>query len=291
MSSVITISGQRLDEVYQQIKSQLQTSEAETEARIILESIANASASDLILGDKLLTNKQINTICDIIHARNKKRIPLAYLLEEARFFGLDFFVNDTVLVPRPETEELVSLVLEEIKQRDMHKPVILDLCTGSGCIAISLKKSLPAATIYASDISKAALNVANINAQRNKTEVHYVLGDYLDPFMPKDKRHNPFHVPIIRGQAPYFDVIVSNPPYISEEDYQKLEAELFHEPKHALVGFPYKYIQDQAKTLIKPGGFLAFEHGQGQGLEISCMFPGSRIINDLSGIDRFVITK
>ena len=195
-------------------------------------------------------------IKDVTKIRNEKKIPLAYIFEEAHFLDLELFVNNDVLVPRPETELLVELILSEIKKRKIRQPIILDIGTGSGCIALSLKKALPSSTIYASDISKSSLQIASINAEKYNLDINFILGDYLDPFLGHLK--SPIAIPIIKGKPPYFDIVVSNPPYISEEDYLNLEAELFHEPKHALVGFPYLHLKEQISGLINENGFFAF---------------------------------
>jgi release factor glutamine methyltransferase len=279
-----------IQEIYQELKKTLVTSEAEQEARIILEHVLNLEPQELIThGNNAITKSQAKKIYEIRDKRNTQKIPLAYLLEEAPFWKLKFFVNSDVLIPRPETELLVKIVLDEIKNRKIHHPTILDLCTGSGCIAVALKTSLPSAKIYASDISKNALNVAGINARRYNADIEFVLGDYLDPFLGKTQ--SPIAIPVMHGKPPYFDVIVSNPPYVSAEDYAKLEPELYHEPKHALVGFPYKLIARDIKPLLKPGGFFACEFGQGQENQLSVIFPKAKFHKDLEGNFRFCVTN
>lgn len=279
----------KLTEIYRELKQSLEIAEPEREAQIILEHILDLNPSDLIVhGDKPLSTKQITEIFFIRDKRNQERIPLAYLLEEAQWRDLKLFVNQDVLIPRPETELFVDIVLEEIKRRDTHQPRILDLCTGSGCIAIALKRALPAASVYASDISKAALNVAAINAKRYELDIEFIMGDYLDPFLGRSR--SLVALPVIKGKPPYFDVIVSNPPYVSAADYEKLEPELHHEPKHALVGFPYKQIKEQTidAGLLAEGGLMAFEFGQGQGPELERIFPGAKFYKDLENNDRIL---
>ena len=281
---------QTIQDILTELKTSLKNPEAAQEARIIVQSILNLDDSELIsLADNKVSRKQIQAILEIRDKRNQEQIPLAYLLEEAPFAGLNFFVNDDVLIPRPETELLVNLVLDEIKERKIYQPTILDLGTGSGCIAIALKLALPFAKVYASDISQASLNVAAINAKRHTAEVNFVLGDYLDPFL--NLSASPIAVPVMRSEAPYFDVIVSNPPYVTPEQYEKLEPELFHEPKHALVGFPYEHIKKQIEenNLIKENGFMAFEHGFEQKGDLEKIFPKAEFYADLEGNDRFVI--
>ncbi len=281
-----------VQDILQELSSSLEldASEAKKEAQIIVETILNLTSSELITNSDIqLSRNQIQTMLDIRDKRNSEKIPLAYLLEEADFAGLKFFVNDDVLIPRPETELLINQVLDEIKERKIHHPTILDLGTGSGCIAITLKLALPFAKVYASDISQASLNVAAINAKRHKADINFVMGDYLDPFL--NLSSSPIAVPVMRAEAPYFDVIVSNPPYIPQEEYEKLEPELFHEPKHALVGFPYKHIKNQIEenNLIKENGFMAFEHAYNQKEKLTTIFPEAKFYKDFEDNDRFLI--
>ncbi len=277
-----------LQNIYQELKSSLKIAEPEAEARIILEHVLNISSSELVSEPELhITKSQLAKIYSIRDKRNQARIPLAYLLEEAPFGDLRLFVNSDVLIPRPETELLIGIILDEIKQRKIYQPTILDLGTGSGCIAIALKLALPAAKVYASDISRASLSVAAINAKRYNAELELVMGDYLDPFLGVST--SPVAIPVMKGAPPYFDIIVSNPPYVSEEDYSKLEPELKHEPKHALTGFPYEHIKKQSQSLIKENGFLAFEFGQGQRPKLESIFPGATFYKDLENNDRMLI--
>lgn len=278
-----------LEQIYKNLKVTLFSDEAEIEARIILETVLERKFSSMILDpDLIVSPNSIAKIQRIVQLRNYEKIPLAYILEEAHFMGLKLFVNSDVLIPRPETEILVEKVLEEIKFRKIHKPVILDLGTGSGAIAIALKKALPSSKVYASDISKAALNVASVNAKNHKAEINFIWGDYLDPFIHTSYRSQ-ISIPIFKSKPPYFDVLVSNPPYLSDEDYKNLEPELLHEPKHALVGFPYAQIKDQSQSLIKKNGFIAMEFGFGQTEKILEIFPNARVFKDLAAINRIFI--
>lgn len=292
MTTKMPTNQTQLQTIYQELKSTLEIEEAEIEARLILQNILELSQSELISkSDQILSKNQISRIYSIRDQRKQTRTPLAYLLEEAWFAGRSFFVNKDVLIPRPETELLIQQTLAEIKIRDTHQPRILDLGTGSGCIAITLKHALPAATIYASDISKASLSVAAINAKRHEVDIQFVMGDYLEPFLGTSS--SPVALPVMKGKPPYFDVVVSNPPYISEEDYAKLEPELHHEPKHALTGFPYKQIKEQvlANNLLEEGGFMAFEFGQGQRPQLEEIFPQAKFYQDLEKNDRILVWK
>jgi release factor glutamine methyltransferase len=277
-----------IQEIFTELKSSLTSDEAAKEAKIILETILNLSPEELLThSETKLTRNQLKIIRELRDKRNSEKIPLAYLLEEAPFRNLLLFVNNDVLIPRPETELLIDIILDEIKQRKIYEPVILDLGTGSGCIAISLKLALPRARILASDISRTALNVASINAKRYNADIEWVMGDYFDPFTMQTS--SPIAIPVMKGAPPYFDIIVSNPPYVSEEDYKKLEPELFHEPKHALTGFPYKTIKEEGAKLLKPGGFIVCEFGQGQETQLSKIFPEAKFHKDLSGITRHLV--
>ena len=275
-----------IKEILKELRDSLENDEAALEARIIIQNILNLEASELITYEETkLTRNQVKTIRDIRDKRNADKTPLAYILEEAPFQDLKLFVNSDVLIPRPETELLIDIILDEIKARKIYEPTILDLGTGSGCIALALKLAMPKARVLASDISRASLNVASINAKRYKAEIGFVMGDYRDPFTMQSNQ-SPIGIPVMKGPPPYFDIIVSNPPYIPEEDYQKLEAELFHEPKHALVGFPYKLIKEQGLALLKSNGFMTFEFGIGQEKELAEIFPEATFYKDLAGITR-----
>lgn len=298
-----TPSLKTLKHLYQGIKSNLETiieaKEAQIEAELIIQHVLGLSPAEIISKSETHPSQnQISQINKIVRTRLEERVPLAYILEEAPFMDFSFFINPDVLIPRPETELLVEKTLDEIKKRKISHPVILDLCTGSGCIAIALKKYLPQAKIYASDISKSALSIAAVNAQKYEADIHFVLGDYLDPFINKDIAtvHHENNLPkleVIKGKPPYFDLIVSNPPYVSKEEYEKLEKELAHEPKHALIGFPYEHIKKQIEenNLLKEDGFIAFEFGDGQTEKMLEIFPEAKIYPDYAGIDRVLINK
>lgn len=179
--------------------------------------------------------------------------PLAYLLGEKEFFGLNFRVNPGVLIPRPDTEILVEWALE-------HTPIdrpcdVLDLGTGSGAIALAIAHQRPLASVTAVDASAAALETARLNAERLGVSVRFCLGSWLAP-VGSDR----------------FDLIVSNPPYIAEGDAH-LPA-LKHEPITALTSGPdglddIRHIVTQAKTHLRPGGWLLLEHGYDQADAVS----------------------
>lgn len=191
----------------------------------------------------------------------KKRLeiqePIQYIIGETHFFGLDFKVDPNVLIPRPETEELVDWILQDynVKSKSIR---ILDIGTGSGCIAISLAKNLPGSEVFAIDVSQKAIEIARHNSKKNKVEVQFLEEDILGiEDLPKN-----------------FDVIVSNPPYVRE--LEKLEMKpnvLNNEPKQALFVKDddplifYKKISELARRRLKPEGALYFEINQYLGQE------------------------
>lgn len=210
--------------------------------------------------------------------------PLQYILGEAWFYGLAFNVNASVLIPRPETEELVHKIIHETSSSLVR---LLDIGTGSGCIAISLKKHLPHASVTALDISPEALQVAMSNAHKNQVEVQFVEGDILKKSIPGLERQS-------------FHLIVSNPPYITE--IEKLEMKdhvLDHEPHQALFvtdGNPmqfYDAIAQFASQHLVAGGRLYVEINKLYGAEVaetfkSVGFQQVEIVVDMHGNQRIV---
>lgn len=211
--------------------------------------------------------------------RLKQGEPIQYVIEKAEFFGLEFFVNKDVLIPQPDTEVLVEEILENFSD----KKEILDLCTGSGIIAISLKKNLKDSIVYASDISKKALKVAKKNAQKYKTDITYIYSNLFENIYKK------------------FDLIVSNPPYIETSFLKKLPKEVKFEPELALNGGVdgldfYRKIINQAKNHLKEDGVLAFEIGFDQKERVMELLYQEGYDNvyskkDYAGNDRIVVAK
>ena len=216
--------------------------------------------------------------------------PLQYILGETEFYGLTFKVNPTVLIPRPETEELVDWVLIEL--RNLNKGTeglkIIDIGTGSGCIPISIKKYLPLAEITALDISEEALNTAKYNAELNQTDMNFIQDDILDP---KNEQ-------LLNTQ---FDVIISNPPYVTfTEKEQMMPNVLEHEP-HTALFVPdddplifYRAIGDFAFRHLAEKGFLFLEINENLGQETLNLikdngFKNAELRQDLRGKDRMIM--
>ena len=225
--------------------------------------------------------EQIRTYRGMITKR-ASRIPLQQILGSQEFMGLDFFVNEHVLIPRQDTETLVELVLQEQQGREKK---LLDLCTGSGCIVISLAVKGGYESVIATDLSEEALKVAERNAKAHQKEIIFRQGD-LFTALPQ-------------SEAGTFDIITSNPPYIPTAVIATLEPEVReHEPMMALDGTEdglkfYRQIAKEAGTWLKPGGAIYLEIGYDQGGAVSGLlretgFDKVRVVKDLPGKDRVV---
>lgn len=237
----------------------------------------------LVHGDNLLRATQEATLSDQLSLLRQYK-PVQYVLHEAWFASLKFYVNEQVLIPRPETEELVEWIVQN--NRDIAEIRILDIGTGSGCIPISLKKQLPQATVHAVDVSAAALDIARQNAQTHQVAIDLQEVDILDTDQ--------------WNRLPIFDCIVSNPPYIREQEKREMhENVLAHEP-HLALFVPdhdallfYRTIAEFAVQHLSPGGQLYFEINEAFGKETVALlaekgFTGIELRQDLQGKDRMV---
>ncbi len=256
--------------------------EAELDAKYIVCHVLGVPAHALYTDASLtISRKQQRTIDAMLNKRVQGR-PVQYILGDQAFYGLSFKVSPHVLIPRPETELLVEKVLE--KAKDFAAPSILDLCTGSGCIAVAIKSKLAKAAISASDISFFALWTARKNAQLNHTDVRFLKSNLFGQ---------------ISGR---FDIIVTNPPYINQSDYAALDPKVRNfEPKGALLGGQdgldlIRRIIRQAPEHLKAGGWLLMEMGHDQREAAERMmaengFAEIQTFQDYSGFDRIVTGK
>lgn len=181
--------------------------------------------------------------------------PLQYLLGQWEFFGCPFKVGEGVLIPRPDTETLVEQIIDICVKNRLSSPKIADLCSGSGCIAIALKKHIPLADVTAVELSDVALAYLRENVRLNDTDIHIVKGDVLDE-------------DLCRSFAD-FDIIVSNPPYLTSQEMNELQTEVSYEPEKALDGGKdgldfYRRMTYVWRSALRPGGWLAYEFGMGQ---------------------------
>jgi len=267
------------------IKEELSRYYLETEilafARLLLSHICKLPYSTIMTERDLELNTTQQSELDSAINRLKNYEPIQYILEETEFFGLPFYVNKNVLIPRPETEELVELIINENPQEGLN---VLDIGTGSGCIAIALAKYMKGAKLTAWDISFLALDVAVLNSKKNNVELDFKRVDVLGEY-PTDKK---------------FDVIVSNPPYILEKEKQDMDANVLEYEPHTALFVPnekalifYERIADIALQILEPNGKLYFEINQAKGQETVNMlerkgFSNIELHKDLSGNDRMV---
>lgn len=252
------------------------TETARLEAEVLLAHVTGLTRTVLLAHpERPLTADEQARYEDLL-ARRRAGVPLPYLTGRVEFFGLEFIVTPEVLIPRPETETLVERALTWAPQ------TVVDVGTGSGCVAVALAVHLPRARVYATDLSHAALRVAAMNARRHGVvdRVHFLQADLASP---------------IRGPV---DLVVSNPPYVAEEEWASLpESVREHEPRLALDGGPggmqviRRLLTDSARLLC-PGGVILVEIGAGQGSDAIALaqaaFPTARIriYPDLAGRDR-----
>jgi release factor glutamine methyltransferase len=254
--------------------------------RLIMEQICNLQPHQyLIFQDIQLSNEKKNKIIEVVE-RMKSKEPIQYILGTADFYSIPFEVNSSVLIPRPETEELVDLIISE-NSTSIGKN-ILDIGTGSGCIAITLQKNIKTAHVYAVDISAEALNVARRNAVQNQTDVTFIQTDILQ--LEKAQKDIPYT----------FDIIVSNPPYIKQEEKKEMEQNVLDFEPHLALFVPdqdpllfYRHIAEFGKEKLKENGLLYFEINAACG-EITCKmlqkkgYNKVQLIKDLSGKDRII---
>ena len=251
-------------------------------SRILLENIMEVSREYLIIHDDIIVSKkkEIEFLGKI--KRLIKGEPIQYILNKAEFMGFEFYVDQNVLIPQPDTEVLVqNVILIANKIKKDNKIKILDLCTGSGAIGISLYKNLQNVEIFASDISSQALEIAKKNAIINDSKIEFIESDLFDNINEK------------------FDIIVSNPPYIETATIDNLSLEVKHEPRIALDGGEdglkfYRNITKEADDFLNTNGYLAVEIGYNQEEAVKDIFTknGLKDIftkNDFNKICRIVI--
>lgn len=254
----------------------------EADARLIIAHITGLNGLEALLnGDRQLEPEQEQRLMRLLLCR-EKREPLQYLLKSQCFYGLDFFVDGRVLIPRQETETLCELGIAFL--RKLSLPRALDLCTGSGAIAVTLRHECPNADVTATDLSEDALAVARLNAERNGARVRFARGDLFAPLC---------------GER--FDCILSNPPYIPRGECDSLQPEVLREPRMALDGGGdgldfYRRIASEAGAHLNPEGMLAVEVGDGQADAVAALFTAAtftdvRVHNDLYGFARVVSAR
>lgn len=230
--------------------------------------------------DRPLSEVELET-CRHYLSRRAKGEPLQYIHGEVEFYNCQIAVDQSVLIPRQETEILVDKIVKQLECENLEGKELWDVCCGSGCIAIALKKKFPQLQVFASDISEKSLEIAKKNASVNQVEVKFLLGDLFQPF---------------QGRKANF--LVCNPPYIAEHEFSTLDVEVRrYEPRLALVSGPtglecYKRISQELKFFLATKAMVWFEIGSQQGSAVCNLFSqagwaSGRIDQDWSGQDRF----
>lgn len=271
-------------QLYAHLKNMLRQNGIESpefEAMCILEHISGKKLSRLLLERPEMPQETETKANNIIY-RRISGYPLQYILGEWEFYGLPFYVGEGVLIPRQDTETLAETALDFAKRTD--KPKVLDLCSGSGCLAVTIAKNIPSADVTAVEISETAIGYIRKNAELNNVRVSIVSGDVLR-----------------KETAEKFsdaDIIVCNPPYLTAEDMTVLQKEVSFEPQTALFGGEdgldfYRKITVLWKDTLKKGGVLAYEIGMEQEKDVRKIleenqFENIEEIKDLSGIIRVV---
>ena len=260
--------------------------EAESFFYLVLEEKQQLKRIDLALHTDLTFSEDEIKVWNSILEELKNEIPVQYLLGKSSFYGLDFEVNANVLIPRPETEELVDWIIKSIRILQNSKSLkILDIGTGSGCIAISLAKNIPKAEVFAIDVSEKALATAQKNAAINKVEVTFIHKNILETADLEQQ----------------FDIIVSNPPYVRNLEKQEIKKNvldnephlaLFVEDNDALIF--YRKIAELAQKNLSENGQLFFEINQYLGKEMIDLlekmnFKNIELRKDIYGNDRMTL--
>lgn len=292
----------KLFEAERQIRTRLENiydeAEAANIAALAIEHLTGLSASNRLLKkEKELSNSQSNELESII-ARLTGHEPIQYIMNKSWFYGMELYVNKDVLIPRPETEELVDWIIKDVKASGKNvftkKPgdadettelKILDVGTGSGCIALALKKSMPLAEVWGCDISDRALNVARRNGSELNIRIDFQSVDYLDPAQQK-------HLPTV-------DILVSNPPYVPQKDKEEMRPNVLqYEPHTALFvdnNDPlvfYKALVEFGKHRLHPHGVIYMEIHENLGQDITRLFETNgyhvELRKDMQGKNRMV---
>lgn len=287
-----------INEAYRHLKNDLtkiyDAKESANIANLVIEKISGLKKTDRILNKQnFLDEQQINTLNNYSQELINHK-PVQYVLKESWFAGIKFYVDENVLIPRPETEELVEWIIRD-SRLTIHDSLltinnsqltILDIGTGSGCIAVALKRELKSADVYALDVSEQALKIAAKNAKQNHLDIHFFNADIL--FID------------IKINLPLFDIIVSNPPYVTKKESAEMHSNVFsHEPHFALF-VPdenpllfYNAISNFALYHLNQNGSLYFEINEGFEKKIATLlqeegFQSVEIKKDLQGKNRMI---
>lgn len=256
--------------------------EARREAELLVCNVAQCSMLDVLLEpERVLSAAMQQQLSQLVHIRITERVPLQYLLGWVEFYGLRLRITSAVLIPRPETEFLIARLVAAMRASTWQPRRILDIGTGSGCIALALAKEFPGSCVIGWDCDEAALSLAEENAQRlgipNVSFEHVDVLQLADP----DER---------------FWLVVSNPPYIPACDVPVLPPEVQHEPTTALTDGAdgltfYRHYSEHLQRLLEPNGIIALECNDGQAAAVAALFTDmeSAIGTDQRGVERYVL--
>lgn len=261
------------------------TENAAYDAKIIFETVFGVKYADIIADPDMKYDERLIDILDAMLEQRSKGVPLQYIIGEWDFMGFTFKVGEGVLIPRPETEMLVEYT--EKKLEGVYRPVVYDLCSGSGCVGLSVKKLLPSARVFMIEKSDEALKYLNENRDAlGLSQLACVIkGDITLGYEGFSSLPKP-------------DVILSNPPYICSDELDSLQEEVKHEPRMALDGGKdgldfYRCLAEKWLPYINDGGYIAVECGENQADDISAMFMPHceqiEVLNDFSDVQRIVI--
>jgi release factor glutamine methyltransferase len=283
---------QTLQCIQQHLQGLYPASEIKSFAYLILEFVCKKDKQVLLRDkDNQLSPNELIQIQEIIEELKKFR-PIQYILGETEFYGMKFKVNENVLIPRPETEELVDWIIRSVsnlspQERKISTRSILDIGTGSGCIAAALAKHIPDASVLALDISEKTLEIALQNVQINGVTVSFFQRDIFE--------NNP-----LAGLRLPFSIIVSNPPYIVPSEKQQMSPNVLNYEPHQALFVPeeqpllfYERIADLGLEHLEKNGFLFFETGSLFGKSVAEMmrkkgYQSVELLKDISGKDRMV---
>lgn len=272
-------------EIFRDLRQQITLKEDHDEIQsilyLIMLNVLGVSRADIISGKSILLNEPQQKKLEEIIKRTNKKEPIHYILEETYFYGRKFKVNSSVLIPRPETELLIEEVLKEVNP--FTPGTILDIGTGSGCIAVTLAKELPAKRVLAIDVSDDALRIANENAQQLNATVEFYHTNALTEKLPQQ-----------------IEILVSNPPYVSLSEKKSMKKNVLEYEPHLALFVPdndplvfYTMIAKKGYEALTDAGKVLVEINERFGEEVSTVFSdvgfkNVRIVKDLQGKNRIV---
>ena len=271
----------KLAQIFKDFEEKLIAKGEEAESlSFVYRSLKNLSFTDFVFALQQEITEEEKQFVEEIYKKLAAHIPAQYIIGHADFFGTELKVDERVLIPRPETEELVDLILTENPEKNLK---VLDIGTGSGAIALALAKNRPDWSVTAADISEDALELATENAKRQNLDLTFIRTDCFSEISSK------------------YDIIVSNPPYISREDQEEVGLNVLHsEPHLALFADEnglaiYRRIAQESKDYLNDGGKIYLEIGYKQGQSVPALFmenlPEKRVrtLKDQFGQDRMVV--